>query len=171
MIAIKKTSWHYRVNKFVHSLLTMNWNFVDYYCPARSICTYFWSTIFSLVVLIEIPFILFGMYSWTEVWFEYANYSEMFFEWAIQTPITLIFVPFGIVGLVIGLAVWVMGAILLLLILMFLGYYIFSLLVYKRTYNTDRSAYNADKPAQPSLLKEWWKAKKEKVCPLVNFVD
>lgn len=150
---ISKNSWHYRLLR-------------DYYYmePAEGLCQYFWETVF---LTIGLPFFLIKKFicdlsnGWK--WFLAILYSvvslpvTIYLNGIVPTNGLLIF-PF-VVAIVIS-SIGVLFLIFLLILLLMLGpRYLYEKIKPKKTKDKN------------SLLKEFIKAKWNRVCPRLEFVD
>lgn len=124
---INKNSWHYKLNDKFYVGVSF-----------RSICTYFWGTVFSSFMV--------------GVFFPVATLLILS---TLLLPIITIFVPSLINTALVGAIV--VGAIADVIILSHVINY--ALKKYRK------------KERKPTLVGEYISAKKQKVCPLVEYVD
>lgn len=147
---LSRSSWHYKLNCCAMP---------GFYGQPKSLCAYFWMTVAS--VLITAGFILMGL---------------------LFLTVGVIVLPYPLYEAIWGVS-WGHWAIICYLIFwMVLAHIAWE----SRTYIFQR-AYWLHKPLfivptikprvkvrrrkPPSLFSLWWKAKKEKICPLVQFSD
>src|SRR3990170_3969373 len=139
--------WHYKLVLYVWGRSYFNDWGDPKYVKRISLCTYFWSVVLSIF-----------MYPVSIIWHTrlvqilivvLAGLSEW---WWIGLAIF-----FGGIGAGAGVAGAVIGA----------GYLYDRIKYYRRR----RYEEVVRKPRKPSLIKEFIKAKKNKVCPCIEFVD
>jgi len=176
-----RNSWHRKLTEFVF----------DKECPV-SICPYFWRVMAALVVFISIlPFALWTKYADDDLDLE-LPVSSAFFIFPIVTIITaafgvgtldgmgiidveglgrpaLIFLPALILG-----ASWcfMIGGVAVLLIIGCLVFGSIELVkLIKAAYRAKFSNHTNTQPSSPSLIGTYFKAVKDKVCPMIEWED
>lgn len=162
---LSKSSWHARLYKF----------FIGWRNPPKSICPYFWSIVGLLIICIPIIIFstlgyLFDKYLLKEDSYEYNGWLSgdaivmafvaNFLGTILFTAIRPIFMGLHITSLWSAFAV----AIYIVIIVLISAYFIVE-------YRENRPMKPAKLPKEPSLFKIWFKAKKEKVCPRIDWED
>ena len=150
---LSKNSWHYKFNKAV------DWSGCGEfkYKTRFSLCGYFWLTMFNIFVKIPVMFIggvlLLSVLSFAAHFVFYAPVVWAVSLFGVNLPV--VFATFH--------ESWVIGQ-FVMICLSGIGLYV----IYKR--NTH--LFQSDKPSyKPNIFLEYLKAKKRKVCPIIEVVD
>jgi hypothetical protein len=142
-----------------------------------SLCPYFWMTVGAVIGM---PFILAlrPVYHWFDAREPWSQDKKERVAWEIIIGLWVVIFAYwswtavvyalqhglwatlGLIGFYLGLV----G--LIILIVIGSGY----LVLYYQDHHVPK-ARPASKPRQPSLLKEWAKAKKSKVCPIIEWEE
>ena len=175
-----KGKWHYKVvtsvfgkyhfsrRKYVHG----NWVEKNY---DTSICEYFWTIVLCSLIF---PF----KYTWDhllpDLITEHDTLCKAVLIWAVVSAVLHFYIPHA-VGIT-EVDVWYFGlAVFFAGIGISLGFIGMMALVFKindvvdnyHKKKVERKEGKPIKPSRPSLLVEFLKAKKNKVCPCIRFVD
>ena len=145
---ISKQSWHYRL---VNDSFTL---------PSNNLCTYVWQIIVSLIFwLIFIMFVssaafiiasglaVFVLPHFVDVW----GYEG---HWRVKKLIELV--------MVFGALFWIVCA----------GFsisYLWGFLIDKLITDRREGSFKSVKSRKPSIVSEYIKAKKQKICPMIEF--
>lgn len=159
-----KDSWHFRINSTLYGetfTTTYNWR-TEKRVPRRfNLCTYFWITVLSIVIYL--PFKLFmrivkdsALSLILAVWFVIFSLWGFYDLSILNIPLAIFFFAFVWVILAVGkiaprVIIWYDNR----------GYWIWE----------NAPTITLPRPRSPSLLKEYLKAKKQKVCPIIEFVE
>lgn len=159
MLTIRENAWHYRFQKFVIIRL-----YDDAYAVPKSLCTYFWTTVFCLIGAVLYP--LFAAIRWVAgpaaKWLEHwiprhktavsyitvAVVASGLTAWAILDIDTFWILP-AVIGIVIAVFAIVIGISVLM-----------------ERHQQAKTPKPGD--AKPNLAWEFVKAKKRRVCPLIR---
>jgi len=161
---ISRSSWHYKLQDLVFA----------HDCPASNLCSYFWrivssvpiiltvTTIVAILVLTSLPTIIVGGA----------------FYWMIQRRrkkqegfprgFWFVFCAINILTLATILSVGSSVAVSIAIVNLLGAFTIGGVINDEREYMIDDQVY---KPKKPNLLDSWLKAKKQKVCPLIEYVN
>lgn len=151
-MVIKESSWHYKAMKF------MDIN------HSRSLCIYFWQLVlwFPLKTAFSLLVILF-----------FAGAAFMVLSAAVAPIITPIFFPEAMFNASEDLTGWTEYFSIMFIMGCF-GWFIASLIGFGKLIGLV-CRWLADRPikkaSEPTLVGEYIKAKKEKVCPTIRFVE
>lgn len=141
---INKNSWHYKV-------LTRKFIILGIWEPSRSLCVYFWQVVLKLTMcFLQVLLPLSPL----------VPITLFFIEWS-NPPIIISILT--LLGLSVGIVILLFGTVRALVFLAELVVFL------KRKYLGNSTA--TIKPKEPSILLNYIKAKKEKVCPLLTFED
>lgn len=137
MITFKKKSLHYKFNNLVKGI-----DFCADATHCKSLCSYFWSTIYNLIAMTLTPFVMFTIFTLygcviaSLLWSLDAQPIDLTYLWLV-----------GVVGIAATLAAFLVPSLII-----------------------DKCKEESpDK--EPSVVREWVKAKKAKVCPMIKFED
>ncbi|QXO12748.1 hypothetical protein pEaSNUABM49_00535 [Erwinia phage pEa_SNUABM_49] len=156
---ISTNSWHYKMNEFVYEFLNKN--------VATSLCGYFWQTVFAPIITLTLAIvglIVISILSWGALYLVGALFSN-FLVWInvlpeafqlVKNVFNWRFIPMSILFDVLVIAV-------------FYGKYKYS--SYKERKIEEAKEKGAPIDSKPLLVIEYIKAKKRKICPLINFTD
>lgn len=146
---LSKNSWHYKLNKHVSN---------NYYIPPKSLCLYFWQTVGKMLALVValggvcliglgflsiILFLQTGITGWV-IW------PEIIFE--LGAVLTAVILFLSMMGGVIATTEGHMK-------------------VFPEWMKITRFKKHEQVEKKPSLVVEYIKAKKEKVCPYIEWED
>lgn len=171
---LSKNSWHARVNKFIFG--------EDYLESVDCLCPYFWGTILAIVA---VPLWLIG-HGISRIIDAVENTGFTFPQLHVNITVkriiartigyTSLFSFVGIIAYMIGLAIIKYGIVLVLIWLglavgIFAGFcgLVYGISLLKEKYDEWRLGHPKEK--KPNLLIEMFKAKKNKHCPLVSWVE
>lgn len=156
---ISTNSWHYKMNKFVHGRLRVG---VD---VSTSLCGYFWQTVFSPIIVIT--FVLVGLLTitcmaWVFLYVIGGLFSTVLVVFDIlpesyilkPTSYNLAFIPMSIIADILLVGVFHVS---------------FIYKSYKERKIQESLEKNKPIDSKPLLVIEYIKAKKRKICPLINF--
>lgn len=150
MMEISRKSWHYRVVKAVYGYAN------------QSLCIYFWQVVSALVVhAFHILFILFILFV--------AAFAFAFFA----VPITWGIGELGWIEPVVPFEIAVVP-IFVITVAVLAAALIIGINTTKYLYEEYRYKRNRKKKLvakEPNLVVEYWRAKKQKVCPTLKFKD
>lgn len=152
MIKFKNNSLIYRMNKNVSG-----WALGVNACNCKTLCSYFWCTTYNLFLIALLGLVLMYFTSvygviLMDIFGDYLTSSDL----VISSFYTCFLV--GSVGAVLTLVVLFITACLSVIM--------------KEVFHTMKNKKRIyDSKKEPSLLFLWLKAKKDKVCPLIEFVD
>lgn len=150
---VSRKSWHYIVNSKV---------FED---PKGNLCGYFWQTILAIVLFIPLYIVVFpvnllqdGDSKDTSPLFSWKVFAGLFFYLAIFLLVNMILMFFVEHESVEALGVlgWIVAVSLLITYLSSIGLF-------------DR--FKGKKEKKESLVVSYLKAKKKKVCPIIEFTE
>lgn len=144
MITFKKKSLHYKFNNLVKDL-----DFTYDATCCKSLCSYFWSTVWNICMCTVTTIMIFLILSLAG-----GAVSQL---WDLE-PQLLDFTYLWIVGFV---------SFVLVIVTLFAVVYT-SVETPKFIVNKFKVSYS-DK--EPSVVREWIKANKDKVCPMIKFED
>lgn len=148
---VRKSSWHYRL--------------LDGYSPihiASNVCTYFWQVVIwtasviilvpSTIVAVVLPPVL--LYLGDPALEQLAELSNIVELWIMICSVIGIVAWFLAAG---ALTLFILGTIVRLIVGLF----------------PDRDPFDERRvpTKEPGLFRQWMKAKKEKMCPLIEFTD
>ena len=143
---VKKSSWRYR----------LIYDYSPFY-PARSVCGYFWQVVaWVTTILITVPTLCLAVVSAPLLVFA----GEPFKEWVDAMPV----IPqiWFILASVIGVVMWGIAVVLGLV------FVVGGICAYGVAPILNKVS---DRFEEPGLFRQWIKAKKEKICPLIEYVD
>ena len=144
MITFSKNSWHYKFNEWVGYVGLAPFNIAT---DRKSICTYFWSTVINLL----------GFVGW---WV---------FGYLCLSGLGLLCVQgFYEVSIIDMTWLWLFGAGVLTLFILIIGGIIIS---FEKFSNYLRNNGNEEVDKIQSPLVEFIKAKKSKICPMIEVED
>lgn len=156
---INKKSWHYRFLK---------WNRSFYHEMPANLCGYVRSLLFKDALVLFVALSLaaslgFAIYGWVIIGAHYSEYglkmigqTEKYFGGCENFAIQM--------ALIAGILL-VTGALLTGFV-----YLTVSIPDWQERYGARKSSRTI-KPQEPGLVRQWLKAKKEKVCPRIEYVD
>ena len=153
MITFKKNSWHYRFNKWVAKSESGPWINVT---GCKSICPYFWDTVWNIIwvfIFTVILYLILSMLGASVLSVEYPTFEDFSWLWLVG------------LGTIVVLA-------LVCLIVVLVCY--FSVEYTKKGYNkvfSENKEGESEEYKEPNVFIEWIKAKKAKVCPMIEFKD
>lgn len=156
MITFSKSSWCYKFNKFISSNISGSINANS----CKSLCPYFWSTLWNVFITLVWAAVYFlvssaaGGFMLEEVLGINVGRTDLYWAWLVGT-LTIILV-FGFMVLFVG-ALYLIGE--------FFKYSKHKVSTFKGKSTKDNT------PCKPNLLLEWLRAKKEKVCPMIEFKE
>lgn len=156
-VQIKQTDWHFKWLKFVHFVRLEPVAYYDYgehrmvneaiVMAPKSICPYFWLLMWSFLVVMGVGAILFG--------------ALLLLAWGLGLVLVYVVhnltVSIFVVGFVIGIFVFLVAINYLFVLLRKLGRKLGSYEPRQR------------EPRRPGIVMTYLRAKKKKVCPLVEY--
>ena len=152
MITFKRNSWHYKFNSWLEKQSSGPWLDAT---DCKSICPYFWCTLWNItwtLLFILVFFFIATLAGATSLSME--TISALDFSWLWLAGVGVVTSIFGIFLLV------AVGT-----------YLIFDLTknVLSKIFSQKGDATQEDK--EPSVVVEWVKAKKAKICPMIEFKE
>lgn len=122
---------------------------IDWVNDSKSLCPYFWKSLWNLIVPpVVYLVVIIGMG---------AIFGSMFFEEPKETALPLLVVAgYTFIGTLVGLLY---------------VYFTFCHESVVEYLDKRKSEKQKEEDKEPNLLLEWVKAKKEKVCPMIKWVD
>lgn len=154
MITFNKKSWHYRFNKCVGNSKFPVFNATR----CKSICPYFWQTLWNICATLfglSIAYLMLTAIGGGAIQEYLPNWSTTPYPlwWLWLAGIATIIIMMLMVALIVTVPV-----------LLFLGFkWMFKKLSTKNQEKLENE--------QPSVIIEWVKAKKAKICPMIEFKD
>lgn len=158
---ISKQSWHYRFIRSVYSRLSLKW-----FAPV-TLCTYFSTVVFTLVLVgLIIPMTIVGMgvdlYAWIAVTAPEGQSAIPTFLESVRQVIPSPLFEIVYLSCFIGTIAWMLIGVGSIVVLFTLLVFVVHKLVFKIAYASVRN---------DSIIQSWIKAKKENVCPIINYTD
>lgn len=154
MITFSKNSWHYKFNDFLE-YKEVPWATAT---DCKSLCAYFWSTVWNMawtLILMSVVWLIFTLLG-AVLLEKFATVSPLSEDWVQLLWVWVV----GFLGVVLGL-----GGIFLFARCVVLPW----VFVKENTGKIFNAENNIDK--QPNIFVEWVKAKKAKVCPMIEFKE
>ena len=150
MITFNKKSWHYKFNKWATKQTSGPWiNAI--YC--ESICPYFWSTLWNITWVLILALIFYSISSIAGATFlNMTEVSSVDLSWLWLV---------GVGGIACVVALFLLVAVSVYFILE----------GKKKVVSKVFSKKEDGKTKEPNVFIEWLKAKKDKVCPMIEFKD
>jgi len=155
---ISKNSWHYRFNKF----LAGDGNYSRWHGETKTLCGYFWKTVLKISLL---PFMAALVYTlsfklgklfWLEVLYGFTNEQMKAYT---LSGWELVWVPaFGLLIIAVALTI-------IIAVPSYIGY---RRDIHREKKRLRRSLNNEPEP-KPNIAVEYIKAKKRKICPLLDY--
>lgn len=146
---LSKNSWHYKFNKLIHDA---GWCFD--LRNTKSLCPYFWGTMFNMFTSTVIALSVYVFFTVIGV----GILENEGFEWNI----------------LMWLYAWIIPLLILVLLVFIIAGCIGLNNFYKErkyTKNEKLTSKPKTKPKEPNIFVEWFRAKKEKICPFIEWGD
>ena len=153
MITFKKNSWHYKFNKWAGEAESGPWINAT---SCKSICPYFWCTVWNIFWVLVFFLLLFFMASLSGAAIldmSDPSIADLSWLWIV-----------GVCGVACIIGVFILVAV---------GIYL-SLDYTKKGLSkvfSENKASTSGEYKEPNLVIEWVKAKKAKICPMIEFKD
>lgn len=156
MITFSKSSWVYKFNNFINDEVSGSVNANG----SKSLCPYFWLTLWNVFISLVWAVLCFLVSSvlgdsvLEKVFSIDVGISDLYWSWLV-----------GILTIVL-----VFGFVVLFAVILYLTGEIFKYSKHKvSTFKGKNTKDNTS--CKPNLLLEWLRAKKEKVCPMIEFKE
>lgn len=150
---ISKDSWHYRT-------LTDGLFWLDGWVASNSLCLYFWQVFFRLLMGFGI-----AMVATSPLVFYIVGVMELYAP--EHMALILLLLPWVVCGLVVS----VVGGVIVAMLCIGLVFYAIGSLLSWLWGVSPLNKYIKKAENRPSIIVEYVKAKKDKVCPILEFED
>ncbi|AUR92196.1 TMhelix containing protein [Vibrio phage 1.170.O._10N.261.52.C3] len=151
---LSKNSWHYKFNRRMENSDFWSVDATD----QVSLCNYAWSTVFNLIVALALSALLYVFSTGLGAGILASNGVD-----AGELTYWYLYIWFLGVAVFAGVVAALLG----------IGFTIYILNEKYQEYKYDKYEKGLldDKPKQKSLISQWIKAKKDKVCPMIDWEE